>query len=132
MYLHREKCTGIFNSLRQLSATAIELLLVRLTLFGNDIELEKSRIIRGLVSALIATAALSLGILFLCLLLIVMAGTDYQFILICALSVLFMSVGIFFILQSLKLMTSANGIFGASTSELRSDLQRLRGNQPDE
>jgi uncharacterized membrane protein YqjE len=115
-----------------LSATAIELLLVRLTLFGNDIELEKSRIIRGLVSALIATAAFSMGILFLCLLLIVMAGTDYQFILICALSVLFMSVGIFFILQSLKLMTSANGIFGASTSELRSDLQRLRGNQPDE
>ena len=132
MYLHREKSTGIFNSLRQLSATAIELLLVRLTLFGNDIELEKSRIIRGLVSALIATAALSLGILFLCLLLIVMAGTDYQFILICALSVLFISVGIFFILQSLKLMTSANGIFGASASELRSDLQRLRGNQPDE
>ena len=132
MYLHREKSTGIFNSLRQLSATAIELLLVRLTLFGNEIELEKSRIIRGLVSALIATAALSLGILFLCLLLIVMAGTDYQFILICALSVLFISVGIFFILQSLKLMTSANGIFGASTSELRSDLKRLRGNQPDE
>ena len=132
MYLHREKSTGIFNSLRHLSATAIELLLVRLTLFGNDIELEKSRIIRGLVSALIATAALSLGILFLCLLLIVMAGTDYQFILICALSVLFISVGIFFILQSLKLMTSANGIFSASTSELRSDLQRLRGNQPDE
>ena len=132
MYLHREKSTGIFNSLRQLSATAIELLLVRLTLFGNEIELEKSRIIRGLVSALIATAALSLGILFLCLLLIVMAGTDYQFILICALSVLFISVGIFFILQSLKLMTSANGIFSASTSELRSDLQRLRGNQPDE
>ena len=132
MYLHREKSTGIFNSLRQLSATAIEILLVRLTLFGNEIELEKSWIIRGLVSALIATAALSLGILFLCLLLIVMAGTDYQFILICALSVLFISVGIFFILQSLKLMTSANGIFGASTSELRSDLQRLRGNQPDE
>ena len=132
MYLHREKSTGIFNSLRHLSATAIELLLVRLTLFGNDIELEKSRIIRGLVSALIATAALSLGILFLCLLLIVMAGTDYQFILICALSVLFISVGIFFILQSLKLMTSAHGIFGASASELRSDLQRLRGNQPDE
>ena len=131
MYLHREKSTGIFNSLRQLSATAIELLLVRLTLFGNEIELEKSRIIRGLVSALIATAALSLGILFLCLLLIVMAGTDYQFILICALSVLFISVGIFFILQSLKLMTSADGIFGASTSEIKSDLQHLRGNQPD-
>jgi uncharacterized membrane protein YqjE len=132
MYLHGEKSTGIFNSLRQLSATAIELLLVRLTLFGNEIELEKSRIIRGLVSALIATAAFSMGILFLCLLLIVMAGTDYQFIVICALSVFFISVGIFFILQSLKLMTSADGIFGASTSELRSDLQRLIGNQPGE
>jgi len=132
MYLQGEKSTGIFNSLRQLSATAIELLLVRLTLFGNEIELEKSRIIRGLVSALIATAAFSMGILFLCLLLIVMAGTDYQFIVICALSVFFISVGIFFILQSLKLMTSADGIFGASTSELRSDLQRLIGNQPGE
>jgi uncharacterized membrane protein YqjE len=132
MYLHGEKSTGIFNTLRQLSATAIELLLVRLTLFGNEIELEKSRIIRGLVSALIATAAFSMGILFLCLLLIVMAGTDYQFIVICALSVFFISVGIFFILQSLKLMTSADGIFGASTSELRSDLQRLIGNQPGE
>jgi uncharacterized membrane protein YqjE len=132
MYLQGEKSTGIFNSLRQLSATAIELLLVRLTLFGNEIELEKSRIIRGLVSALIATAAFSMGILFLCLLLIVMAGTDYQFIVICALSVFFIGVGIFFILQSLKLMTSANGIFGASTSELRSDLQRLIGNQPGE
>ena len=132
MYLHGEKSTGIFNSLRQLSATAIELLLVRLTLFGNEIELEKSRIIRGLVSALIATAAFSMGILFLCLLLIVMAGTEYQFIVICALSVFFISVGIFFILQSLKLMTSADGIFGASTSELRSDLQRLIGNQPGE
>jgi uncharacterized membrane protein YqjE len=132
MYLHGEKSTGIFNSLRQLSATAIELLLVRLTLFSNEIELEKSRIIRGLVSALIATAAFSMGILFLCLLLIVMAGTDYQFIVICALSVFFISVGIFFILQSLKLMTSADGIFGASTSELRNDLQRLIGNQPGE
>lgn len=132
MYLQGEKSTGIFNSLRQLSATAIELLLVRLTLFGNEIELEKSRIIRGMVSALIATAAFSMGILFLCLLLIVMAGTDYQFIVICALSVFFIGVGIFFILQSLKLMTSANGIFGASTSELRSDLQRLIGNQPGE
>jgi uncharacterized membrane protein YqjE len=132
MYLHGEKSTGIFNSLRQLSATAIELLLVRLTLFGNEIELEKSRIIRGLVSALIATAAFSMGILFLCLLLIVMAGTDYQFIVICALSVFFISVGIFFILQSLKLMTSADSIFGASTSELRSDLHRLIGNHPGE
>jgi uncharacterized membrane protein YqjE len=132
MYLQGKKSTGIFNTLRQLSATAIELLLVRLTLFGNEIELEKSRIIRGLVSALIATAAFSMGILFLCLLLIVMAGTDYQFIVICALSVFFISVGIFFILQSLKLMTSADGIFGASTSELRSDLQRLIGNQPGE
>jgi len=131
MYLHREKSTDIFNSLRQLSATAIELLLVRLTLFGNEIELEKSRIIRGLVSALIATAAFSLGILFLCLVLIVMAGTDYQFTVMCALSVLFMSVGIFFVLQSRKLMTSADGIFGASTSELKSDLQHLLGNQPD-
>jgi hypothetical protein len=26
---------------------------------------------------------------------------------------------------------SADGIFGASTSELKSDLQHLRGNQPD-
>jgi uncharacterized membrane protein YqjE len=131
MYLHREKSTGIFNSLRQLSATAIEILLVRLTLFGNEIELEKSRIIRSLVSALIATAAFSLGILFLCLVLIVMAGTDYQFTVICALSVLFMSVGIFFVLQSRKLMTSADGIFGASTSELKSDLQHLRGQKSD-
>jgi uncharacterized membrane protein YqjE len=131
MHLHSEKSTGILHALRQLSATAIELLLVRLTLFGNDIELEKSRIIRGLVSALIATAAFSMGILFLCLVLIVMAGTDYQFAVICALSVLFLSVGVFFILQSRKLMTSAEGVFGASARELRSDLQHLRGQKSD-
>jgi len=100
MYLHREKSTGIFNSLRQLSATAIEILLVRLTLFGNEIELEKSRIIRGLVSALIATAAFSIGILFLCLVLIVMAGTDYQFTVMCALTAIFLGIGVFFFLQS--------------------------------
>ena len=132
MHLHSEKSTGVLGSLRQLSATAIELFLVRLTLFGNEIALEKSRTIRGLVSALLATAAFSMGILFLCLVLIVMAGPDHQFTVICVLSVLFLSVGVFFILQSRKLMTSAEGIFGASTSELRSDLQHLRGQKPDE
>jgi uncharacterized membrane protein YqjE len=131
MHLHSEKSAGVIGSLRRLSATAIELLLLRLTLFGNEIELEKSRIIRGLVSALIATAAFSMGILFLCLVLIVMAGTDYQFTIICVLSVLFLSVGVFFILKSSKLMTSANAIFVASTSELQSDLQHLRGHNSD-
>jgi uncharacterized membrane protein YqjE len=131
MHIRSEKSGGIFNSLRQLSKTAIELLLVRLALIGNDIEIEKSRIFRGLLFAVIATAALSMGILFLCILLIVIVGPDHQFSVIGALTALFLSMGVFFILQSRKLMTSADGIFGASTSELKSDLQHLRGNQPD-
>jgi uncharacterized membrane protein YqjE len=132
MHIRSEKSGGLFNSLRQLSKTAIELLLVRLALIGNDIEIEKSRIFRGLVSAVIATAAFSMGILFLCLLLIVMAGPEHQFTVICALTFLFLGIGSFFILQSRKLMTSADGIFAASTTELRSDLQHLRGQKTDE
>ena len=132
MHIRSEKSRGIFNSLRQLSTTAIELLLVRLSLFGNDIEIEKRKIFRSLVSAVVAIAAFSMGILFLCSLLIVMAGPEHQFTVIGALAVLFLGIGSFFILQSRKLMTSADGFFAASTTELRSDLQHLRGQKPNE
>ena len=130
--MQSEKPSGIFNSLRQLSVTAIKLFSLRLELFGTDIQLEKRRIFQGLLSTVIATACFSMGILFVCLLLILMAGAEHQFTVISTLSALFLSIGGFFIHQSRKLMNSASGIFSASTKELRSDLQHLRGDKPDE
>jgi len=129
--MHNDKTGGIFSSLRQLSMTAIELLIVRLALIGNEIEFEKHRILGGLMTAILSLCLFSMGILFLCALLIFISEPDTRLTVIFWISILFLFSGTYFYFKSRKMMTSTGGIFNVSVSELKKDLVHLHSKTSD-
>lgn len=129
--MHNDKTGGIFSSLRQLSMTAIELLIVRLALIGNEIEFEKHRILGGLMTAILSLCLFSMGILFLCALLIFISEPDTRLTVIFWISILFLFSGTYFYFKSRKMMASTGGIFNVSVSELKKDLAHLHSKTSD-
>ena len=69
---------GLFDSLRQLSATALELAQLRLELLVADLELEKLRLIEAALFALLGLTLLGLGLVLLCAFVLLLVGEAYR------------------------------------------------------
>ena len=106
-------------------------MMVRLELFGNEIEFEKRRILRALITAILALCFFSMSLIFLCALLIFISEPDTRLTVIFWISILFLFSGTYFYFKSRKLMVSTIGIFNVSINELKNDLAHMHSKSSD-
>ncbi len=117
---------GLFASLRQVTATALEIAQVRLELLGTELEFEKRRLFDGIVIAAAAMVFLGVGLLLLCGFVVLLFWEGYRLAAIAALCVLCLSMGVALLVQSRHRLKSPMGIFYASSTELQSDRANLQ------
>ena len=112
---------GLFASLRQLTATALEMLQVRLELLGTELELEKRRLVEGFLIGVAAMVFFTVGLMLLCGFIILLCWEGYRLAALASLCLLFLGLGGVLYLQSRKRLTSPFGMFYATTTELQND-----------
>ena len=122
--------SGLFASLRHMLADALALGQVRLELLGNELELEKQRILEALVQGALALMLLGLGLALACgfLLLLLWDGHRLAALGLMALSAL--AAGAYLLRSAGLRLHRPGGVLQDSLSELRQDLEQLRAMQP--
>ncbi len=117
---------GLFNSVRQLFGTGLELLQVRLELLGTELEVEKRRLFDSVLLTIAAMIFLGIGLLCFCTLIIVLLWESYRIAVLASLSLLFLSVSAVLLIHSRQRLKSPMGMFYESCSELQNDLIHVR------
>lgn len=113
--------SGLFASLRQLLATALEIAQVRLDLLGTEVELEKRRLFDALLWGVIALVVLSLGLVLLCGFVILLFWEGYRVPAVGVLALLFLAGGGLLVRQVRQRLRNRKGIFDVSVAELERD-----------
>lgn len=116
---------GPFAALRDIAATLLESGQTRLSLLGNEIEVQKRRALRELLLAQALLFCLMLGVL-LGVALLTALFWEQRLLVLEALTVLFLGLaaGLFARLQRMKV--EAEPVFAGSLAELQEDLRQLR------
>ena len=116
---------GPFAALRDIAATLLESGHTRLSLLGNEIEVQKRRALRELLLAQALLFCLMLGVL-LGVALLTALFWEQRLLVLGALTVLFLGLaaGLFARLQRMKI--EAEPVFAGSLAELQEDLRQLR------
>ena len=116
---------GPFAALRDIAATLLESGHTRLSLLGNEIEVQKRRALRELLLAQALLFCLMLGVL-LGVALLTALFWEQRLLVLGALTVLFLGLaaGLFARLQRVKV--EAEPVFAGSLAELQEDLRQLR------
>ena len=116
---------GPFAALRDIAATLLESGHTRLSLLGNEIEVQKRRALRELLLAQALLFCLMLGVL-LGVALLTALFWEQRLLVLGALTVLFLGLaaGLFARLQRMKV--EAEPVFAGSLAELQEDLRQLR------
>lgn len=118
---------GLFNSVRRLLASALEMGQVRLELLGTEVELEKRRLFDGLLWGGIGLMALGVGLVLLCGFITLLFWEGYRLAALGMMTVLFLGAGVLLLRQARQQLRSPNGMFEASVSELKRDRAGLNG-----
>ncbi len=118
---------GLFDSLRQLLDTGLEIGQVRLRLLGTEVELEKRRLIDGLLIGAIAMMMLCIGITLLCGFIILLFWDGYRLPAVGVLALLFLAGAGLLIRVTRQRMRSGKNMFSASLGEIASDRSALQG-----
>ena len=121
---------GLFQSLRRLLATALEIAQLRLDLLGNELEQEKLRIFDALAWAALAVLLLGLGLLLGAALLVALAPEDWRPLVLGVLTLACLAVGVGVLNQARKRLTSPGGVLAASRAELARDRDGLDTRPP--
>jgi uncharacterized membrane protein YqjE len=117
---------GLFASLRQVAATALEMVQVRLELLGTELEYEKRRLFDGVLIAAAAMVFFTVGLLLLCGFIILLFWEGYRLAAMASLSVVFLGIGGFLFVHSRKRLNSPFGMFYASATELQNDRRHIQ------
>lgn len=117
---------GLFASLRQLLATALEMAQVRLDLFLTEIEQEKLRVFDGLLWAGLALMLVGVGVILLCGFIVVLLWEGYRLATLGILTLLFLGAGGLLMRAARNRLRSPSGALGATVDELRQDLAELK------
>ena len=116
---------GLFASLRQLLATALEIAQVRLDLFLTEIEQEKLRLFDGLLWAGLAVMLMGVGVILLCGFVVVLLWDGYRLTTLGVLTLLFLGLGGLLMRAARNRLRSPVGALGATVDELRRDIAEL-------
>ncbi len=112
---------GLFASLRQLLATGIETLRVRLELLSTEIEQEKLRLFDAVLWAGLALLLLGMGLLFLCGLIVVLLWDQHRLLALGGLAAIFLASGVWVMQIARQRLRAPGGLFNTSVAELARD-----------
>lgn len=121
---------GLFVSLRHMLGTALELVHVRLSLFGNELEQEKLRVFEALLLAGVGLMMLAVGTVLLCGFVLLLFWEGYRLAALGALTLAFVGGGIWLMRAGGQRLRVPGGFFQATLAELRQD--RQHAGLPDE
>lgn len=112
---------GLFQSLRRLAATGLELVQVRLDLLGAELEQEKLRIFDALAWAAIGLLLLGLGLLLGAGLLVALAPEPWRPLVLALLTLGCLGGGLWLMQRARLRLASPGGLLSASRAELARD-----------
>jgi uncharacterized membrane protein YqjE len=117
---------GLFTSLRRLLADALDLARVRLELLGNEVELEKQRLLEGLLRGALALMLLGVGLALLCGFVVLLFWDGYRLAALGALTLLSLGAGAALLRSARLRLERPDGMLPGSLGELRQDIEQLR------
>jgi len=112
---------GFLGSVRQLLATLLETLHVRLELLGTELEQEKRRVFAALLLAAMALVCLALALVMFSVVVLLIFWESYRLPAACALTVLFGAGGAYLLVQAKQKLNAPSGLFENSLAELQRD-----------
>ncbi|PHM20593.1 MAG: hypothetical protein CK604_06650 [Curvibacter sp. PD_MW3] len=116
---------GLFASVRQLLATGVETLRVRLELLSTEVEQEKIRLFDAVLWAGLALLLLGMGLLFLCGLIVVLLWDQHRLLALGGLTVVFLGSGYWVLQIARTRLRAPGGLFASSVAELERDRSEL-------
>lgn len=116
---------GLFASLRQLMATVVDIAQVRIELLSAELELEKQRVLAGLLLGVAALLVLGVGAVLACGFVILLLWDGYRLAAVGSLSLLFVAAGLWLMRSARARLVTPGGVFAASVTELARDQAAL-------
>ena len=113
--------TGLLAHVRQLLATLLETVQVRLALLGTEFEQEKRRVFSALALAAVALVCLALGLVMLSVAVLLIFWDSYRIGAACALALLFGGSGAYLLVRARQKLSAPSGLFAHSLAELQRD-----------
>jgi uncharacterized membrane protein YqjE len=121
----RAPAAGLFQSLRRLASTGLELVQVRLDLLASELEQEKLRIFDALAWAAIGLLLLGLGLLLAAGLLVALTPEAWRPLTLALLILGCLGGGLRMLNRARQRLASPGGLLAASRSELARDQDGL-------
>jgi uncharacterized membrane protein YqjE len=121
---------GLFQSLRRLLATALDIAQLRLDLLANELAQEKLRIFDALAWAAVALLLLALGLILGVALLVALAPEAWRPLVLGLLSLACLGGGAWMLHQARRRLASPGGMLAASRAELARDRAGLDSTPP--
>ena len=121
--------TGLFDSLRQLLRTALELGQVRIELLASDLEIEKLRALDAALRALLGLMLLGLGLVLLVGFVLLLLWDGYRLPAMGVLTLLCLGGGMLLLQAAKRRATPKDGMFVATRAELDRDQAALRASR---
>jgi uncharacterized membrane protein YqjE len=117
---------GLFESLRQLLSTALELAQVRLELLVADLQLEKIRLVDVALRALLGLLLLGLGLLLLIGFLLMLLWDGYRLPALGVLTLLCLGAGALLLHAAKRRLRDGDELLAATRAEFERDRAALR------
>jgi uncharacterized membrane protein YqjE len=117
---------GLFESLRQLLSTALELAQVRLELLVADLQLEKMRLVDVALRALLGLLLLGLGLLLLIGFLLMLLWDGYRLPALGVLTLLCLGAGALLLHAAKRRLRDGDELLAATRAEFERDRAALR------
>jgi len=123
---------GLFESSKRALDSLLELAVVRLQLFGTELEAEKLRLVASLVQAVMGMLLLALALALASGFVVLWFWDSYRLAALAVLTLIHGALGFWFVLRARAgFRRPEGGAFALSVSELRRDRAGLRPHAPE-
>jgi uncharacterized membrane protein YqjE len=117
---------GLFDSGKQALGSLVDLVLVRVELFGTELEAEKLRLLDTLLHAIMGVVLLTLALVGAMGFVLLLFWDGYRLAALGVLTLLLAAAGTWLLMLARGRLRSGSGPFALTLGELRQDRDRLR------